>query len=507
MTRPSFDVLTEPWIPVITAEGGENELGLLPCLEQAHELLEIKDPAPIVEFGLYRLLVAFVLDALIWADERPRDHYDLEDLLEKGSFDASLLRDYAQACGDVFDLFHPQRPFLQTAMEEAEGVKPLADMFPVIPAGISAIHWHHQLEDGWEVGPAYAARLLATIAPFMTAGGRGMSPSINGAPGVYVLPVGRNLYETLVLNLPLRHEQEAGDGAVAWRQKRAPGGERVEATTAEALTWRPRRIQLLPEVGEDEQGRPFVRVGRMRFAQGDSTRFTWIDANLAYRYEASKVTPVRMRENRSLWRDAGPLLLLNDLRHGSADARVLYKRPDVIENAFQLERNDLPARVQLYAMRTDMKMKVFEWQKAVWTVPHALGRSTRLGALVFDELRRAEEVARYLRASIRALARAEGRGNGEVLATMANRCERAYWQTLEGGFASLLQRIAALNPDAPDDPELVAEATAEWRDLITDAAIEQFEFAAKDMDSDGDALERLVTARGRLMANLRRAMS
>lgn len=84
MSRPSFDVLTEPWIPVVRLDGAADELGILPCLEQAHHIGEIKDPSPIVEFGIYRLLVAFVLDALVLAGRRPEDEHDLRDLLSQG---------------------------------------------------------------------------------------------------------------------------------------------------------------------------------------------------------------------------------------------------------------------------------------------------------------------------------------------------------------------------------------------------------------------------------------
>lgn len=509
MRRYSFDVLTEPWIPAAGADGTITELGLLPCLEHAHELVEIKDPSPIVEFGLYRLLVAFVLDALIWAGRRPRDRYGLEDLLDQGAFDGELFREYVRACGDVFDLFHPERPFLQTPMEERDKLEALAQLYPVVPSGTNVTHWYHYGGSAWEVSPAEAGRLLTTIAPFMTAGGRGKRPSINGAPAVYVLPVGHNLYQTLVLNLPLRCEQDTSDGMAAWRSERLPGSERTGATAVEALTWRPRRIQLLPRIEEDAQEGSVVRVGSMRFAQGDrtSTRFSWIDPNLAYEYGASGARPVRMRKNRSLWRDAGPLFFLDDLQHGRNESKVLFKRPDVIESAFALGRDDLPVRVQLYAMRTDMKMKVFEWHKAVWRVPPALGRSTRLGAVVFKELERAERCAWALRAAIRRLARRDGERGPSGLGAVADRCERAYWQALESKFALLLKSVADLGPDGPDSPEAVAEATAEWRETIRTSASEQFEFAAKDMDTSGDALQQVVRARVRLMADLRRALS
>lgn len=505
MTRPGFNVLVEPWVPVVFLDGTQAELGLLPCLEQAHHIAEIRDPSPIVEFGLYRLLVAFVLDTLALAGRRPADHYDLDDLIVERSFDAELLNRYAESCGDVFDLFDPEKPFLQTAMAASDRIEPLAGMYPVVPSGTSVVHWHHQPERHWKVTPSEAARLLTTVAPFMTAGGRGRSPSINGAPGIYVLPAGRNLFETTILNLPLRMDQESGDGRVAWRSTGSPCRERSEATTAEALTWRPRRIQLIPDVQDDGECAA-VFVSRMRFGQGDSTRFTWIDANLAYRYDSDRITPVRMRENRSLWRDAGPLFLVNDLEHGRGESRVAFKRPDVVQAAFLIEMDGLPSRIQAYAMRTDMKMKVFEWARAVWRVPPALGRSTRLGAVASEEMERAERGAWALKKSIRALYPTRNSPPTEGLAGLATRCERSYWQGLEAEFASLLGEIAGLGPDAPDAPELVRAATRDWRGAIEALAIQQFEAAAKDMDSDGEALKRAVEARGRLVGNLRRLL-
>jgi CRISPR system Cascade subunit CasA len=502
MSQPRFDVLREPWIPVLRVDGATAELGIMGCLEQAHILSEIKDPSPIVEFGLYRLLVAFVLDALILAGRRPESVHDLRDLIAEGSFDNQILSDYAQACGDVFDLFHPERPFLQTAMPE-EKAKPLAGMFPAMPSGTNVNHWHHVPEHEWTVSAAEAARLLTTIAPFMTAGGAGLSPSINGSPGVYVLPLGRNLFETLVVNLPLRLEQDAGDGAIAWRRRDLPGQERSQANTVEALTWRPRRIQLLVNVAADGA----LRVRQMRFGKGDSTRLTWIDTNLAYRYSDDRVTQIRMHEDRPLWRDAGPLLLVDETDHGKGDLRVSFKRPDAVGNAFAVNVDDVPARIQAYGMRTDLKMKVFEWAKAAWTVPPGLGRSTRLGSLVHREIDRAEGAARALRSAIKAVYPREGAGVKEALGALSARSERAFWQRLESRFVPLMKAFATLNPNAADDPALIESVAQDWRGAVHTLAWEQFESAVKDMDADSDALKRAVRARDRFGANLRKVLS
>lgn len=499
MTNPSFDVLSEPWIPVVRSDGSLGECGLRNCMEQAHTLKEIRDPSPIVEYGLYRLMVAFLLDVLICHGQRPQDTFDLEELLQEGRVDPGMLTAYLEGCGDVFHLFHPARPFLQIAMDGSKS-KPLAGIFPAMASGTNVGHWHHVPENDVAVSAPEAARLLATVAPFMTAGGAGLSPSINGSPAIYALPVGDNLFHTLVLNLPLRSDQDSGAGAVAWRDARVPGTERSQATATEALTWRPRCIQLLPEVGPD--GR--ISVGRMRFEKGDSTRLSWIDAGLAYKYDKEKVTPIRMREHRPLWRDAGVLLLLNDLEHGRGEERVSFKRPDVVDHAFELAPPGSDVSVQVYGMRTDMKMKVFEWAKSVWRVPSNLGRSTRLGVLVYKELDLAEKAAYYLRTSIRALYPREGAGNKQALGTICSRCERLYWQRLESSLEGLLRTFAMLDPDAPNDPDLVAGASKGWREAIRSLAVDGFEDAAKDLDADANALERQVKARSRLVNGLRK---
>jgi hypothetical protein len=245
----------------------------------------------------------------------------------------------------------------------------------------------------------------------------------------------------------------------------------------------------------------------MRFAKGDSTRFSWIDANLAYRYESERVAPIRLRENRSLWRDAGPLLLLEDTEHGRGQNRVSFKRPDVVEQAFRLHIDGVPACIYAYGMRTDMNMKIFEWAKAVWMVPLALGRSTRLGSLVYREMDRAEQAGRDLRGGIRSLRPGNGARAKDPLKSIASRCERAYWRGLEREFVPLMHAIAALDPSAVDDLDLITATTKGWREAIRNLALAQFEVGAKDMDADGDALERLAKARARLQGNLRRVLS
>lgn len=500
MSRPSFNVLTEPWIPVVRMDGSCDELGILPCLLQAHELREIRDPSPIIEFGLYRLLVAFILDSLIHAEIRPEDKLDLKELIRLGQFDSDVLKTYVKTCGDVFDLFDTRRPFLQTPINSGSE-KPIAGAYPAAPSGSSTGHWHHRHETDLGMSAAEAARLLTTFAPFMTAGGAGLSPSINGAPAIYTLPMGPTLYETLCLNIPLRRT-ETGGGSIAWRNPQEPGQERMQATTAEALTWRPRKVQLSPENHPNR-----TAVSKMKFSRGDSTRFTWIDPNLGYRYDKDKITPIRMRTARPIWRDAGPLLLLSQKNSGNSLDKVAYQRPDVIQQMFEISEAAYICKIVAYGMRTDMKMKVFEWVRCSLAVPSRLGASTRLGTVVNAELELADKAAYALSSSIKQLYPREGAGNKSALGALAGRSERAFWQQLESRFYPLMAAFAALNEDAPDDLELIKATAQPWRNAIERIAKEQFEFTAKDMDADSDALERQVRARLYLQNALRKHLS
>ena len=236
----TFDLVLQRWILVMDGNGKAHQAGLKELLLKAHTLREIRDPLPTVEFGLYRLLTALVMDAFGLSHSA-----QLENLLEKGHFDAAKVETYFEAYGDRFDLFDATHPFLQTAEMTSEADKPLAGLLHPVPSGTNALHFHHALEKNFAVCPAAAARLLCTIAPFMTAGGAGLSPSVNGAPPWYVLINGQTLFETICLNCCTVPLPQGNDGVPAWRAKgRLEAGKRNTAKLLEGLTWQPRRILL-----------------------------------------------------------------------------------------------------------------------------------------------------------------------------------------------------------------------------------------------------------------------
>lgn len=502
----SFDVRTEKWIPVVRSDGTRDEVGLLEALAQAHQLQEISDAMPPVECGLLRLLVAFALELFPL-----RDGDDWEELWNQGQFDAERVRKYLQEkWADRFDLFDEKYPFLQSADGDG-GDKPLAGLLPSQPSGINAAHFHHGDEADFAVAPAVAARLLTTIAPFMTSGGAGLPPSINGAPPWYVLLQGRNLFETILLNCPSadRMPQFAqGVAPPAWRDDRPLLKEnRAEASLLESLTWQPRRIRLLPHRALDSRGvctlsgaETPVLVARMKFSPGWGTRFEWRDPHVSYRINKDGPSVVRPREGREVWRDAGALALLRETDNIGRD--VAFERPIVVSQFAQLMNEqrlpaDLPFQLAVYGMRTDLKMKVFEWQHARLNLPAPLLWKQQFRGWCESEMKRADDIAYALAQAIKHTYPRDGKGNAKAFDTLIARAQSDFWNQLRrhylGDDKSLLKRLALLQPTR--DKDEIAAALADWHQHLNHIARQVLAAAIGGLDTDAEAIRRMTEAK------------
>lgn len=500
---PTWDLRIRGWIPVRNRSGTMEELGLREILLRAHTLHEIHDPFPPVEFGLYRLLVALVMD--IYRFEVTRD---LEELLAAGCFDAERIEAYFAAAenADRFDLFHPQHPFLQFAEMKDDQDKPLAGLLPPIPSGTNANHFHHAHEGEFGVCPAAAARLLTTIAPFMTAGGAGLAPSINGAPPWYVQVMGDNLFQTLCLNCcVLQMKPEVPRGIPAWKRSGAFVPERKQsATLLEGLTWQPRRILLVPGAsgrcvltGQTTE----ILVRSMKFAPGASVGFFWQDPNAAYRFDAKSDADgpsiVRPQEGKQAWRDVGPLALLHDRSHGQGDHKVSFERPRVIDQyaAFMVDTDTralLPAslKLTLYGMRTDLKMKVFEWQReSLDALPAPLILNREFGKTAQDEIQRATEVDLGLKRALKLAYPRDGKGNKKAFDARIEYARRCFWNTLRPDYMRLLHDLAGADPAQLDS---VKKSLIErWRTRVRTVGKQILDMAIQDLDGEANTLLRV----------------
>lgn len=491
----SYNLLYNPWIPLVNREGQTEEAGLRDALLKAHNYREIRDPMPTVEFGLYRLLTALALDIyqLDSLDE-------LAGLLDAGAFDSRKADEYFARHKDRFDLFHSRYPFLQTAGLDGED-KPLSGLLPAMPSGTNVIHFHHAFEEEFAVCPAAAARQLTSIAPFMTAGGAGLSPSVNGAPPLYVLIVGPTLFETICLNicaLPLLPEP-SGDAPPAWRNERAPGGERRrEWSYLEALTWRPRRIKLIP--GDNgccslTHAPSDITVRAMKFEPGDSCDFAWRDPSVPYRITERGVFGLRPPDDRDLWRDTGPIALLREADYRSEQTNISFQRPALVTQFAMLLQEELadclkpskPLNLRLYGMRTDGKMKVFEWQREELCIPGMILRSP-FAADAQRAMDLADAVAYRLTRAIKMTYPREGKSNKSALDRLIGEAQQGFWAELRPRYDALLDTLAL------NDAQSAVDAMNTWKEHLKKLGQAALDVAIGQMDADAEMLQRQTLA-------------
>lgn len=301
----SFNVLTEPWIPMADGE----KLPLLDALARADELEGVRCASPLETCAVYRLMIAFVMDALSLQYRQDR-----MALLKRGRFDMDVLRAYVEKCegeGASFDLFDPVRPFMQAApdpaLDDEKKIKSAANMSLQLPSGINHLFFHHNPEVCF--APDEALRQLLAAYLFCTVGGSGFHASLNDKPCYYVLHGGENLFQILVFNMVSK--EETGNieyGVPAWRSNKAVvPEERNRVRMLEGLTWMPRRIRIIREKMDRDE-----KVSQIYFQPGSwlSHEDTlWRDPHVPYRIVNQKMQALVPENGRGFWRDLDTLTI------------------------------------------------------------------------------------------------------------------------------------------------------------------------------------------------------
>jgi CRISPR system Cascade subunit CasA len=497
----SFNALYQSWIPVIGQDGRHQELGIMETLTKSHELKTIANASPLVEFGIYRLLIAFIIDAF-----GINEIEKIEELLGKGQFNTKAIEDYVSSVGiDRFDLFNTEHPFLQSPQgvnENAEH-KSVAELFQHLPTGTFATHFHHAAADEHAFSPATCLKGLTTIAPFMTAGGAGYSPSINGNPPWYVLVNGKSLFETILLNCYVMNSYDLGSlEGPAWRSLGTvkPKEEKDCTSIMEALTWRPRKVVLIPGEGglcTYSGVQSDVLVRKMVFSYGFKFRGTWIDPQVAFRITDEGVSPLRPREEREVWRDTGAFLLLKKELFTAGESKVRFDRPLIVEQYLGLQRKQIiprgrPVAIEVFGMRTDGKMKVFEWQHESLKLPDTVAHHPGAAMQIQSAMALADLVEYCLGKALKMAYPREGAGNSKALNNIIRAAKQSFWSKLHPKFEDTL--IAELADQDPIDLDAPAQLAEQWKNVLRQIGKKTFAKAVEPFDQDAEALRRLVNA-------------
>lgn len=518
----SFNLWTEPWIRATDLGGAETVLSIGGCLAEAHTLAALSDPSPLVVGGTHRLLAA-ILQAIY----APRDLDELAALLRDGRFDPARLEQFAARHAERFDIFHPTAPFLQTGDVPLDGwKKPKRStnletkatkveskspgyLFPEIPTATNRIHYLHTNDHAHRLCASCCARGLVTIPAFAMSGGSGIRPSINTDPPVYIFPIGRSLFETLVCSiiaadfLPRTADPNRADRAAWTAEFTVQKG--LEVSTVgylESLTFPARRMRLFPRIGKTTCTNcgqaTSVSVHSMLFEMGHwlTKGFgLWTDPFVAYRQPRGRSAnndtgpkPVRLEEGKALWREYSGLLLVE--REGDL-------RPAVVQQVAKLvQREVLPddqnLRFRCVGVRNPSgKATVYEWLDESLEAPPTLLTDPYAAELVDRALGWANAAHGIIESSFNSYFRPE-RDRGGLSEKLTRfkavraRMSADYWGRLAPRFRGFIAELAGA-----DDPDAVVVA---WADEVVWTGRQCFDMAAEQVGERADALRARVEA-------------
>lgn len=254
---PSFNLIHEPWIEVITDEGETTTVSILQALETAHRIKTIAGEVPTQQVAIIRLLLAILLRA--FPTETPAVTW--AKLWDRGEFSADAITTYLGRHVDRFDLLHPTHPFHQVAdlLTTKGEFTSVARLIADVPAG-AQFFTTRTARSYDRLSLAEAARWLVHAQCFDPSGiksGALGDDRVKGGKGYpigvawcgwlgIVLIEGENLFETLMLNLRLDDTQPE-DRPVWERNPLGPGievGHSTPVGPADLFTWPSRRIRL-----------------------------------------------------------------------------------------------------------------------------------------------------------------------------------------------------------------------------------------------------------------------
>jgi len=327
-----------PWVPVVRA-GVSEQCSLTTVFHRAHEIRGLDRANPLVEVSVFRLLLALAIEAL-----GPPDLGEWQALWQRGQFDPVQFDRHASEVEHRFRLFDDNAPFEQTKdLQTPSGkVGSTLLLFPEAASGNNVPLFGSMTEEAAPPVPlAEAARRLVALHGFDTAGlksGAVGDPQMSagktagnptgplGAIGL-IIPQGRNLFESLMLNLP--PAPTPGD-STAWAESptTAAWTTRPSRGVLDVLTWQSRRVRLIP----DDAARPSAVVGVI-VAGGDRMEAVNPSHEPHTAWRTASATggmsqlPVRHQPGRAAWRGLDAMVARDSSRVNELMKDVSKRQP------------------------------------------------------------------------------------------------------------------------------------------------------------------------------------
>lgn len=507
--KPSFNLTTEPWIPVrFHGEQQPRDVSLREALARAPDIAELTDPSPLVTVALHRLLLAVC--HRVWG---PPSERAWQALWEARHFDIEALDRYLEQWAHRFDLFDEERPFYQVAGLPREAATTVAKLGHEFATGNNPALFDHSLDDQPAVlSPAAAARLLVALQCFAVGGLitrlPGDPPSAESShlfKAAVQVVTGTNLFETLMLNLValttealnLRPERNVP----AWEADPPQAERRAPAGLIDLLTWQPRRVLLFPA--------PDGTVSHAAIMAGNSMppdlAIEQMEPMAAYVLRDVKNQhpwfPVGFRPEEALWRQ-GPALLEFSHDKGRRAATLDWLRS--LRAAGRLEPRAFG--LAMFGLSAD-RAKVFLWRAEALPLPDAYLLRPELITSIARCINAAGDVAARLTRAARLMAEEtlepDGKADRDRVDGLVESLApaRSYWPRLDEPFRRLMVALAETY-----DTDFGAEAQSAWAAALRQSAIDSFERAASALETSSRGYRAAALARPRLLANLAEAV-
>ncbi len=330
-TPRSFNLVDEPWIPVVDGAGAAFKVGLRELFERSEELVDLA-VGTLERITLYRLLICIAQRAL----DGPKDEEEWKGAEEK-LVAASLA--YLEQQRDRFDLWG-DRPFLQVKALEAVGRTKTDKLdFGLASGNNNTLFDQAATEAGRAHEPDWLARNLLVYLAFSpgsligvgtingektAAGNKGNAPCLDGCK-LFTFVVGKNLRQTVAWNMVAFDQLKyipKGAGKPFWEFDNSfAANAEVDKTAKEfANTWFGRLTPVARFVRLEEDGWNMILtngVKYVKFKEKDKKKewnnlemrepMTTVIAKNDKIYEYVSVDP-----ERKPWKQLGAMLLWGD---------------------------------------------------------------------------------------------------------------------------------------------------------------------------------------------------
>ncbi|MDA1127756.1 MAG: type I-E CRISPR-associated protein Cse1/CasA [Chloroflexi bacterium] len=486
----SYNLLKESWIPCVMPDGSASELSLRDVLVRAQEIREVSDPSPLTTASIHRLLLA-----VLYRIFAPQSIGDWLAIWESDGFSAPAVDEYLERWNGRFDLLDKDYPFYQTSLFSGKTkIKAINDMIPELTQGHTSTLFDHTMDDECPpISLAQSARMLVTIQAYMLGGTSGLGQNYRDGPGarsVTFCLLGENLFRSLLLNLipasSLGFPANQDDKPV-WEHDNLPVGN-TPSGILDYLTWQTLKIRLSPSQATS----PETSVEEATIGLGrDLAQDNLLSPFSRYHKDAKRGwLPMRLREDRSLWRDASTLLAV---RTSSDDVN----HPACLRWAAALtDDGHLPFGSQFALVafgQSANQAKINFWRTERMPVPMEYLADEALVELLGSAITKTEMVGSDLRNAVTEVAlnivdsREEAYKVRDHMSPLG-----VYWASLEAPFYELLSEI----------PIGQEESLKTWSLNLKRLAWDSFESATNGLSRHPRALKATAMGSARLARGL-----